>query len=423
MEKLKSLKKNNCKTKKTIKKIKKTNKKGGVLIGMGSFGCVYSPQLPCIIPCTKEKCKTGISKLMTSQNAALEKENIDLLFNDFQHFEVNISDYFIIDPHQCLPNPKSIPDDMCSYKITNPSLLIYENGGNNLYDYMGPRGIDTAKICKILQGLLNILGGISLLLSNNIVHADIKEENIVIGLSKKNPSFRLIDFGLSIKYNPNIPLTEKEFDSYNIPSNFNLPVYTFFLDSFNKKLGKSRLSNNDISQFLNNIYIIFRDTKSDYPTFLYDFLVNDIDESNIEMKQLQLIMSHILFKNLEEKKINFTEDLKYDISQYLGGIYLHFLKNNLNPFQRFIKIAKRVDLFSFGLILFNLLLKYLKLKLKRNIIVMDDISKLEYSDDKMKNLLSFIIENELLQFDLNIELPDFDKIFYNYQIMIWKLNN
>lgn len=441
MKKLKSLKKNNCKirkfNKKTIKKIKITNKKGGKLVGKGSFGCVYSPPLDCEIPCTLKKCKTGVSKFMTLPNANYEKQNIDLLFKDFLGDK---SQYFIIDPHQCKPKYKIKPNENCNlietpyyeqlynrYAKNKYSLLIYENGGNDLYKYMN--GTDF-HFLLVLQGLLNILEGIGLLISNNIIHADIKEENIVIGLSIKKPSFRLIDFGLSIKYNnPNIQPTEKEFDSYNIPSNFNLPVYTFFLDRFNKKLDKSRLSNNDISQFLNNIYIIFRDTAGDYTMFLYDFFVNDIDEKNIEMKELQLIMSHILSKNLEEK-INLTEyltedlteDLTYDIAKYLGEIYLHFLNVNLDPFQRFIKIARRVDLFSFGLILFNLLLKYLKLKLKRN-IVMDDISVLEYSEDKMKSLLSFIVENQLLQFDLNIELPPFEKILENYKIMISELVN
>ena len=116
------------------------NQKGGGLIGVGSFGCVYSPPLKCVENnCVGDKCTHGISKIMTPENTTIELSNLKRL-------ELDIVDpeqiYHISNPHMCTP---TIPEEeltRCNIekqqrgtpKIENPQQLIYENGGTDLYN-------------------------------------------------------------------------------------------------------------------------------------------------------------------------------------------------------------------------------------------------------------------------------------------------
>ena len=459
MEKLKSLKKNNCKTKKTFKKtfkkshkkIKITNKKvikGGVniskFVAKGSFGCVYKdPPIQCNIPCPenqKKKCQRGISKLMSEKNALEEKGLIDNLFENFiidKSTRKNISHYFITNPHYCEPLESSLINEKCTLSITKPSLLIYENGGLDLFRFweiiLSRYNFFLKKyLLFILNNLTNILKAIGLLLKNHILHKDIKIENIVIGLKENN--FRLIDFGLSIKYrdiiecleslnNSNI-ICNNLLDKYTIDSFFNLPVYTFFLNDKLKKLGESgSITEEEENLLLNNIYVYYPKEQHSYKLFTYFLCSNNIP-NNHNMYATWLIMKFILEKHKNEHKgylIDTTDPLS--VNDYLYRLYLNFLNNNLNPVQRFLKIIERIDYYAFGLMLVELFFKYLEKITGQNYLTLEYILQLynKKKNNEVKVFLDFIYYSRLLEFDLNIDLPSFETIFSNYQTMIQTL--
>ena len=171
-----------------------------VFIGKGVNGCAFKPPIKCSPsfdndPLLKDHI-LKISKLMDIHHAKKEmKIYSNLGLNEIKE----ASKYFIVNPYQCPPDENfKIDKTKCPVKIDTPSLLIYENGGIDLYQYLKNnnhmRGqAKDADFLFILKCLLNIFEGVRVLNEKRIFHFDIKEDNIVLG--KENKDYKLIDFG------------------------------------------------------------------------------------------------------------------------------------------------------------------------------------------------------------------------------------
>ncbi len=196
-------------------------------IGEGSYGCVYSPPLQCSDPCVDERCKTGISKLMHVNDAL--KEQSEYTRNNLDDLDPE-SKYYFKKPYICdpklplhsnsnLPNKDGMSCTISKLEMPNKKLLIYDNGGIDLYKlYINLinyciRNKNTEQLIinlkYILSKLQNVFDGVAKLNENNIYHFDIKVENIVTGINESNidfknlptdNTFRIIDFGLANKF-------------------------------------------------------------------------------------------------------------------------------------------------------------------------------------------------------------------------------
>jgi serine/threonine protein kinase len=173
-----------------------------IFIGKGVYGCAYKPPIKCSTPCNDDRCRDHIpriSKFMDKTNADKEMA----IYSDLNLNEDELSKYFITNPYQCTPDENFKIDEIkCPVKIdlekSAASLLIYENGGIDLNQYLKNnnymRGKEKdADFLSILKGLLNIFEGVRVLNEHRIFHFDIKEDNIVLG--KENKDYKLIDFG------------------------------------------------------------------------------------------------------------------------------------------------------------------------------------------------------------------------------------
>src|SRR3989344_6685921 len=158
------------------------------LIGTGATGCVYYPPLPCLEPCDDERCITGVSKLMNRVKAESEV----MIYAKLQLDQLDPTEsYFIRKPLRCKPKPnKHIK--ACSIEINDPELLIYENGGQNLYKIISKQQYPASHVLYFLK---NIFEAVKLLSIHKITDSDLKTENIVVGVDGRR--YRLIDFGLS----------------------------------------------------------------------------------------------------------------------------------------------------------------------------------------------------------------------------------
>lgn len=211
--------------------INSKNMIGGRYIGEGTYGCIFRPNLPC----------TGYPPNNRYVSKLIANDDIDTEFSDL-HTKFNIpkidpdSKYFIVPIHNCTidditENDLKPSDNMlskypghkgCSDKHVSDSLvkslkssvksekedalrslntdntqLIMEYGGKEVYKLRKSDDVDSKPLLEtIWKQHLNLIKGIILLNKNEIVHRDIKSENIVVN----DDIMRFIDFGLGIKY-------------------------------------------------------------------------------------------------------------------------------------------------------------------------------------------------------------------------------
>lgn len=177
------------------KKIDK--KKGGDphFLGSGTYGCAYKPPIKCEGECTDVKCQKDakvISKYMNNKYAEDERLMFDRLdLNTINHR----NQYHIGKPYKCKPKSDFIPNPYeCDVKIKNPAILLYEDGGKDLDDYLKRPCLPYDFINKIE----NLLEFILKMINFRIAHCDIKNGNIVSGVDGNH--FRFIDFGLAINF-------------------------------------------------------------------------------------------------------------------------------------------------------------------------------------------------------------------------------
>ncbi|ELP95184.1 calcium-dependent protein kinase, putative [Entamoeba invadens IP1] len=101
--------------------------------------------------------------------------------------------------------------------------------GGDLYDYLVSNGIQCEKNTKIV--MLQLLSASRYLHSMNIVHRDIKLENILLTRSNRIEEVKLSDFGLSVEIDENSVLTDQVGTSYYMaPELYRKEPYGFKVD-------------------------------------------------------------------------------------------------------------------------------------------------------------------------------------------------
>lgn len=181
------------------------------IVGEGAYGCVHKPSIPCKIdPSPNFDYKKYVSKLMKNKNAQKE-------FNEFVIIKDidPTNEFHLGQPIMCHPDisSQSVKDDIdkCKY-IKSANVQQDENGYNLLLlKYGGP---DLKEFCtnkiktyfsenkdekfdKFWLEVHNLLRGLLFFKTNNIVHNDIKPQNILFNL--ETGDFKYIDFGLMRK--------------------------------------------------------------------------------------------------------------------------------------------------------------------------------------------------------------------------------
>ena len=175
------------------------------VIGEGTFGCVHKPPLKCDNK-TRRK-KDSISKLMTEHNATKELgefKHIDAADAD-QHFYLGKPDKCKLDP--MLENMRAI--NKCPSQKFNPekireyALLVMKYGGQDL-DAFGEEVQTWTKTKEHVDSIelfwleaVRLFYGLKVLHDNNVVHHDIKQQNIVYDQATNRANF--IDFGFMAK--------------------------------------------------------------------------------------------------------------------------------------------------------------------------------------------------------------------------------
>jgi len=173
------------------------------IIGEGTFGCVTKPSLKCTTP---QKYKHRVSKIMKFSDAQMEMNDMKFLS------EIpNIHKYMIRIPTMCKPvlnkELTSAVSSCTNKKVSNTyskekkqlRLLLLDDGGVDL-DVFSSEIIPTLSkkdCCIFLTAILQLIKGVDFFRANEIVHFDIKMQNIVYDV--KTGKIRFIDFGMVVK--------------------------------------------------------------------------------------------------------------------------------------------------------------------------------------------------------------------------------
>ena len=185
---------------------------GGKKIGEGAYGCVYQPAIRCEGNLSKKRNTGTVSKLLYSKNANAEYATKSLL----QPIDPE-QKYLLYPIKTCKPSP--LPENVTEYESCaddNTTLIMYKYGGKDLTHFMidlNDKAFGKTHVI-FMEGFINLFNGLEKLHSRDIIHLDIKNENVLAlkteecggGLftcfsGKIDASYlmRFIDFGLSKK--------------------------------------------------------------------------------------------------------------------------------------------------------------------------------------------------------------------------------
>lgn len=187
-------------------------------VGSGGFGCAYYPSLHCKDntdicgnPILDSFYKNKISKATTKNNAINEineQVRIDNADNNFLFhlpppvsckIENTIENKKLVD--ECYPLKTRMVD------INHTQLLLIKNGGMDLDKFVNYLTNPSSKLnyddkhnimISFWKKSIILIKAIQIFNLNNIVHNDIKPQNIVF--NKKNGKLNIIDFGLVVKF-------------------------------------------------------------------------------------------------------------------------------------------------------------------------------------------------------------------------------
>jgi serine/threonine protein kinase len=385
-----------------------------ISIGAGTYGCIISPPLKCRgdAPKPKQPHLRGlnpeedlqkkddfinelheyknkytnlVSKLMNANNAEQEFAETRILQpidpeNKYFLYPVKICD---VEPNNIkLPDGSNI-DAVDECLSDNPNIFEGQNpqDGKLLYsNYAGNQivklNVKYNDIKNVFLGLENLLVGLNVLHTNNLVHMDIKYNNVLSLKKENNFISRFIDFGIMI----NIPqyfariFAKMPNGGYIYPDIYGANYYIWPLDI-------KFISRDMMEKRYNNIYQITTKMNESIGRDKLQFRRNLLSPNNIEISNTlfyyedditdgygrrrtpnsSIINNDDTFENLMRNIRSFfiTEPIiewKRNLPEDLSTVVLN---PGTPQFDLYSKLLKGVDIYSIGILFSQIYSKYI----------------------------------------------------------------
>ena len=286
-------------------------------VGEGTYGCVFKPSLKC-----KENIRSyenKVSKVMVNRKATNELKE----YKSISTIK-GLDKYAITQPILCKP---VIDDNFISSvgQCRNPliknvyknkshhSMLIYEDGGINITNFV----VNIFKKVQVndqhyfLTSLITLIDGLLFFKAKNILHRDIKADNIVYNIN--NGKIKYIDFGLMIKKTRAITLSKQSKDDFAIDHSYWPP--------------ENICRNYYIYKDFSKCNYLKDNKKYNYP----DFLELAIDSFDLYTLALVFYQIGSFLINIDKYK-KFGKDMK-QMSKYYALPNLFERRTNINKFK------------------------------------------------------------------------------------------
>ena len=174
-------------------KTRKLRRKGGALLGQGSYGCVFRPALAC--KGNTRNRPHQISKLMDGVDAIEELEQRDLFHTIDPAQKYFLYPFEICDPQLPFRNTNNVKG--CKVPMKVRKILQSLDGGESI----GAIKIEPADYPAFFKSISNLFEGLEKAHAKDVVHNDIKPDNIVVSKTDNGHyNTRFIDFGISFKW-------------------------------------------------------------------------------------------------------------------------------------------------------------------------------------------------------------------------------
>lgn len=325
----------------------------GELIDEGGYGCIFYPGISCKNKETKNVSKVQIENF-TSKNeiyigTKIKKiANYEIFFLPVKkHCKLNINQLNNNLFEKCDVYRKNKQEKFISMEIdyidnfSFHKLLTAENLNNNII-YI--QLIDTYKY---------LLESIKILNSNNIIHYDLKGENILI--SKKSLTPYVIDFGLSIDIEKLKPSTWSDYFYVYYPKYYLWCLEIHCISYLLHKSDKLTLTavNSICNIFVDNnkaLVIFSNDFKTKYKKLCKHFLSQFIDKKKDdiinELLKYKETWDNFSISILYLKTLGYIFDKEFIDNSFIIKFSLLLLQN-INPYpdERF-SINETIDLFN-----------------------------------------------------------------------------
>jgi serine/threonine protein kinase len=401
---------------------------GGKKIGRGGFSCVVKPHISCSNSKTK-KVKTGLISKITKKKTLTQNyikvnkllKKIDPQQQYFRHYskycsltkkhissrqykDIKVIDTNILD-NSTITDLDDFDELHCEIEKGTSYLNIIETyGGYNLYKILQYKQLNIKP--KLHMIVTNLIKGLKLMHDNNIVHRDIKIDNITIN---NNYHATYIDFNTSVI----TPLIKKISVignySYNISVDYMIFYYLYrFIVIGNYKLNKklvyhiSKLCNKNIRNSIKTL----TDINISY-TSLITFNNNDknIIKTSKNVKHVKHTKTNAVVAKHSDKTSTVLKD-KLDNIKFDNLIRLVYKKfSSLDkPLEYFkTELVYKNDIYGLGII-FKVI--YNKLLAANNTITTDTITTDKLNSKSTKsNSFNIVKFEELINHMTNIN-PD-----------------
>jgi serine/threonine protein kinase len=295
-------------------------------IASGTYGCVIKPNLNC--NGTFGKSNT-ISKFFFDEIDYINEKNIHKKIEniDKKHeFTIKMVSSCKI---SLTPEIKKKINklNLCDLKTDEIHQIIYEYGGYDLDIFFNKQSINFNKFnfYIFLQKFFNIFYGLSKLNKNDLIHFDIKINNILYNINKEK--FHIIDFGLLISksklYTNHIVNSFKNNQHAFYPNDFNIISY-INNGIFYKNLNEYKLNS--------DLFILFINDEIDIIKNNYKFNNNDpylkeiLDIYNYFKIDMFKNFDYKFFEKIFIKKIDINKlckDIAGKLDVYMIGLALY----------------------------------------------------------------------------------------------------
>jgi serine/threonine protein kinase len=300
------------------------------VIGEGGFGCVLNPNISCKLRNGKRIApnRKYISKLMEMEDFEKEYRDIKSIKDTIEQIP-NYKKYFLIDIHECRPEPLSERDMHtinrgCKYfenkrqeEVMNMNTLIMDYGGIRLDSFLEDH--PTTKPYKIHKKMLNFIeNGVFALNTWNIYHCDIKMQNILYF----KRTLKLIDWGFSYNHNKSNSFLQVPSNFRRYPLHFNMPITVcLFGDSIASDVNRYLKSDVIASNVAKYAWKQILSSRRGHYTLIetYFNLLKPINQTKSFQETIHDILTGVFARYIDAKSKTF-DSFKYFTEIYLPNV-------------------------------------------------------------------------------------------------------